>query len=108
MNQGIRRIHQRMILIVRQSESIRRQLTAKNRDARIEILEKFGKIEMKLERLPQPLACFLIGFCAHQKIQRPRVSRPGAPGPEACEIPGCAGYEDRHKGSADCAEVPAA
>ena len=69
------------IFVVVQAEVRRREIAAKNADARAEVLAKRGKIEMQLQRLPQPP----LGF-AHRRrrapggsaIRRGRSSSPAA------------------------------
>ena len=75
------------------------------RDARVEIVEKFGEGEMELQRLPETLARFLVGLCANQKIQRVVVFGQQARDEVAAQIAGAAGYEDRHNGSDGGAEL---
>ena len=66
MQDRIRRVHQRAIVFVAQAKAFTGQVAAKNAHARIQVFQEFREREMQLQRLPQPLARFLFGFCTHQ------------------------------------------
>ncbi len=50
------------------------QISTKDSYTRIDELLKFGKGKVQLQRLPQTFARFLLGLCAHEKIQPILVS----------------------------------
>src|SRR5690348_18473155 len=105
MNDGIAAIHQRAVLVVRKSEPLARQVPGKYADAGPHVIVEFRKSKMQLQRSPQALARLLLALCAHQKIQLVAVLGKQRGRHVAAEISGCAGYEDRHRGSDGVAEL---
>src|SRR5690242_6918204 len=69
MKNGIGRINQRAVILVAKAKAIAGEVAPENTHARVYIFEKLGKLKMELQRLPEPLARFLLGFRAHQEIQ---------------------------------------
>jgi len=105
MNDGVSGIDQGVVLVIRKAEALAGKVSAKNAHAGIEVVEEFGKLEMKLQRLPKALARFLLGIGAHQQIQRVAMVSQEPGDQVAAEIAGRAGYEDRHKGSDGATEL---
>ena len=69
MNHGIRRFHQRAVIVIGQAKTFACQISAENADARVEIFEEYRKLKMQLQRAPKPFARFLLRFCPDQQIQ---------------------------------------
>src|ERR1700722_4203455 len=99
MDDRISGVHERVVSVVRKAEPLARQVAAKDSHARLEVLGKLAKSEMKLQRSPQSLSGFLLALRANQKIQRVAVFGKQSRGDVAAQVPGRAGYEDRHRGS---------
>ena len=68
----------------------------KNSDTNSRSLAEFREIQMELQRLPEPLAGFLLIFRAHQKIQRVAVTAQQSGRQIAAEIAGRAGEKNGH------------
>src|SRR6266404_746174 len=99
MNDGVRGVHQSVVLIVGKREALGDKVAAEDAHAGIEVLDEFRKLEMELQGLPEARARLLLRACAHQQIERVAMPSQQTRHQVAAEIAGRAGYEDRHKGS---------
>jgi hypothetical protein len=88
MYDGIARLNQRVIFVVRKAEVLGGKVAQKDSDTIRDALAEFREIHVELERLPEPLAGFLLIFRAHQKIQRVAVTAQQSGRQIAPEIPG--------------------
>src|SRR4029077_5660498 len=68
VNEGVGGACKDSIVVLGQAEAFGGQVAAKDVHARSQVIEEFRKIEMKLQGLPQALACFLFGACTHQQV----------------------------------------
>src|SRR5262249_14510110 len=57
---GVRSLDELLILAIGKAKAFAREVAAKNSNAGGEVIAKFGKFEMKLQRLPQAFARFLL------------------------------------------------
>src|SRR5258708_26241055 len=105
VHEGIGGVNQRAIVVFGKPEARGGKVAAEDAQARIDEIEEFLKLKMKMQGLPQPLARLLLGICAHQQIQGVAIIPQQPRGEVAAEIAGRAGYEDRHKGSGGGAEL---
>src|SRR6478736_3482648 len=99
MDERLRGVHQRVIIAIGKAEPIFGQLAAKDANTRIEMFVEFRKSKMELQGLPKPLPRFLIRLRTNQQVERIPVPGQQAGNEIAAQVPGRAGYEDRHNGS---------
>ncbi len=70
VNEGVRGVHQRMVLVIGEAKTLAGQITAKNAHPRVKVFGEFGELKVQLQRSPKPFARFLFGFRANQEILR--------------------------------------
>src|SRR4029077_677814 len=92
VNDRVRGVHQSVVLIVGKREALGDKVAAEDAQAGIEVLDKFRKLEMELQGLPETLARLPLRACAHQQIERVAIPSQKACHQVAAEIAGRAGY----------------
>src|SRR5690242_12575024 len=97
MKNGIGRIDQCAVVHIAKAKAFTGEVAAKNTHARVYIFEKLRKPKMELQRLPEPLARFLLGFRSNQEIQPIPMAGEEPRREVAAEITGGTCQENSHR-----------
>src|SRR5262249_15533515 len=82
--------------VARQAEALVRNVAEKNSNTGRDAVAEFGEIHVELERLPEPLARFLLIFRAHEQIERIAVLAQQSFHQVAPEVSGLSGEKNCH------------
>ena len=96
MNHGVGGVNQPVIIVGTESEPRGCQVSAKHSYSGLHVFIKEGKVEVKLQRLPQPQLGFAQVTRPHQKVQGSAVILQQIGGHMGSDVAGRPGQEYRH------------
>src|SRR5262249_10224003 len=85
---GVRSFDKLLVLVVGKAKMPAGQIAAKNSGTRCNVIAKFRKFKMKLQRLPQAFPCFLVRFSADEQVERIAMTGEESRGQVTAQISG--------------------